>query len=74
MLLDYCLTTSVLNYIKPLNTFVLNTSNKALIQDVDVISHVLLDWRVWQNAQTEVRRYKAKEREPIKQFWFSISC
>ena len=54
VLLEYCLTSPVLQRSKPSDSCELNVSNRALIHDVYVISHVLLDWRVWENTKTEV--------------------
>ncbi|XP_051880021.1 lysosomal-trafficking regulator isoform X2 [Pristis pectinata] len=53
-LLDGCCSAPVLNFNESTNQFEIDTESSAVIQDVKILSELLLDWKIWSKAQNGV--------------------
>ncbi|XP_069741266.1 lysosomal-trafficking regulator isoform X2 [Narcine bancroftii] len=53
-LLDGCCSAPVLNFNKYTSQFEIDTESAAVIQDVTILSELLLDWKIWAKAQNGV--------------------
>lgn len=50
-LLDGCCSAPVLNFKESTSQFEIDTESNAVIQDVKILSELLLDWKIWSKAQ-----------------------
>ena len=62
VLFDHALTSSVILYNKSRDVFTMAETSRAIVRDVTLFERVLLDWRVWQNANTKVRQAAVTSR------------
>ncbi|XP_055491132.1 lysosomal-trafficking regulator isoform X3 [Leucoraja erinacea] len=53
-LLDGCCSAPVLNFKESTSQFEIDTESNAVIQDVKILSELLLDWKIWSKAQNGV--------------------